>query len=61
MKSHACRKQLPLIDRGGFSGESRKLAHFNYGTNISQLDPILQRMRRRHISILCRIALSKTL
>ena len=34
---------------------------FNYGTNISQLDPILQCMRRRDISILRRIALSKTL
>ena len=34
---------------------------FYYGTNISQLDTILQRMRRRDISILCRIAFSKTL
>ena len=36
---------------------------FNYGrpTNISQLDTRLQRMRRRDISTLCRIALSKTL
>ena len=58
-------KSIPVVtvavDREGFSDESRKLAHFNYGTSISQLDTILQRMRRRDISILCRIALSKTL
>ena len=53
--------QTVAVDREGFSAESRKLAHFNYGTKIPQLDPILQRMRRKDIPILCRIALSKTL
>ena len=54
---HTCRKQLPL---------TVKVSPMNHGnlrilTNISQLGTILQRMRRRDICILCRIALSKTL
>ena len=48
-------KSIPVVNscrcREGFSDESRTLAHFNYDTNISQLDPILQRMRR----LVCRL------